>query len=267
MKIEKKLVTPAIAIELLKNNTGNRAIKKPTLFRYSNEMKGGRWKEDTGELIKLNEYGKILDGQHRLRAVVHSGCSIHFHFAYDLSDEIFDVLDTGSLRNASDSFFISGIKNNNLIPSIITLNYSINTGGKDKNAQKNNKLSITQLLDEYNKKPLFWDEVSKKTINWYNNFSKIIAPSIIGGLYSIFKEKDECKADFFMIELCGGLNITNSSVNILRNILIKDKISIRKMQMDFKIAIIIKTWNLYRTNSSLKIIKWDSKVEKFPTIL
>jgi len=266
MKIEKTLVTPLIAMELLKKNIGNRAIKKPTVLRYSNEMKGGRWKENTGELIKLNSKGETLDGQHRLHAVVHSGCSINFHFAYDLQDEIFDVLDSGSLRNASDSFFISNIKNSNALPSMISLSHQLMTGRKDKMV-KSYRLSTIQLLEEYNNNPIFWDSVSKDSINWYNNFSKILSPSTIGGCYSVFSKRSSNDAVGFMTELCCGLNITNSSVNILRNILIKDKIATRKMAMDLKLALIIKTWNLYRTNSTLKIIKWDSTVEKFPIIL
>lgn len=267
MQVEKKLVTPFLATEMLKNNDGNRRIKMPSVYRYSQEMKSGRWKEDTGELIKISKTGKVLDGQHRLKAVIHSGVSVYFHIAYGLSDEIFDVLDTGSLRNASDSFFISGVKNSNAVPSMISLNNLLSKGAKDSNGQKNVKLSNSELLEKYNENPIFWDDVSRKAINWYGNFSKILAPSIIGGLYSIFHSKDSEKAELFMIQLCEGVDVTNSTINILRNVLIKDKISTKKMPMDMRLALLIKCWNLYRTNSTLKILKWDSSVEKFPVIL
>jgi hypothetical protein len=267
MNIEKKLITPSIAIEMLKNNDGNRRMKMPSVYRYSQEMKNGKWKEDTGELIKISKSGKVLDGQHRLKAVIHSGVSIYFHIAYGLSDEIFDVLDTGSLRNAADSFFISGIKNSNAVPSMISLNDLLLKGAKDTNGQKNVKLSNSELLDKYNVNPIFWDNVSRKSMNWYNSFSKILAPSIIGGMYSTFIYKDSAQANLFMAELCEGINVTNNTINILRNVLIKDKISSKKMPMDMKLALIIKCWNLYRTNSTVKILKWDSSVEKFPVIL
>jgi uncharacterized FlgJ-related protein len=107
-------------------------------------------------------------------------------------------------------------------------------------------------------------------MNWYNSFSKILAPSIIGGMYSAFMYMD-CmqakQANLFMTELCEGVNVTNNTINILRNVLIKDKISAKKMPMDMKLALIIKCWNLYRTNNTVKILKWDSSVEKFPIIL
>jgi hypothetical protein len=267
MNIEKKLITPSIAIEMLKNNDGNRRMKMPSVYRYSQEMKNGKWKEDTGELIKISKSGKVLDGQHRLKAVIHSGVSIYFHVAYGLKYEIFDVLDTGSLRNAADSFFISGIKNSNALPSMISLNDLLLKGAKDWFGQKNKKLSNSELLDKYNVNPIFWDNVSRKSINWYNSFSKILAPSIIGGMYSAFMYKDSVQANLFMTELCEGVNVTNNTINILRNVLIKDKISSKKMPMDMKLALIIKCWNLYRTNNTVKILKWDSSVEKFPVIL
>jgi hypothetical protein len=267
MNVEKKLITPSIAIEMLKNNDGNRRMKMPSVYRYSQEMKNGKWKEDTGELIKISKTGKVLDGQHRLKAVILSGVSIYFHVAYGLSDEIFDVLDTGSLRNAADSFFISGIKNSNALPSMISLNDLLLKGAKDWFGQKNKKLSNSELLDKYNVNPIFWDNVSRKSINWYNSFSKILAPSIIGGMYSAFIYKDSVQANFFMTQLCEGINVTNNTINILRNVLIKDKISSKKMPMDMKLALIIKCWNLYRTNKTVKLLRWDSSVEKFPIIL
>jgi hypothetical protein len=267
MRIEKQLITPEIAQELLRKNENNRRVKQPCVLRYSQEMTEGRWKEDTGEMIKISKTGKVLDGQHRLKAVLHSGVSVHFHVAYGLNDEIFDVLDTGSVRNATDSFYISGVKNSNAVPSMISLNYALSRGGRDKSMQKNAKLSNSELLDKYNENPIFWDDVSRKSITWYHNFSKILVPSIIGGLYSMFHSRDSKQAELFMIQLCEGVDITNSTIIILRNILLKDKISAKKMPVNMKVALIIKCWNFYRTNTTVKILKWDSSVEKFPIIL
>ena len=124
MEIKKVLITPKIANEYLKANTANRRINTPTLMRYVNEMLNGRWKTDTGEMIKISKTGVVLDGQHRLLSIVKSGVSLYFHIITGLDDKVFDVLDTGKNRNACDIFYIDGIKNANKIPSS-SLAYSI----------------------------------------------------------------------------------------------------------------------------------------------
>lgn len=266
MEFQKTLVTPEIARGYLSKNKNNRPVKKPNVLRLANEMKNGLWKEDTGEMIKISKSGNVLDGQHRLMAVIESGVSVFIHFAFGLEDDIFSVLDTGSLRNASDSFYVSGVKNSTSIPSIITLHYVLKSGAKDTYTQKNNKLSNTELLQKYNENSDFWDEVATKAQTLYQAFARILPPQTIGGIYSLAKQVDGELADKFMDELCKGFNVTNHTVNLLRSALIKDKMSVRKMPMQMKLALIIKSWNFYKNNINTKVLKWDSSIEKFPKI-
>ena len=266
MEFQKVLVTPEIAKGYLSKNKNNRRFKNPTVSRYSDDMQNGRWKENTGELIKISKNGNVLDGQHRLLAVVQSNTSIYFHFAFDVSEDVFDVLDTGSLRSSIDGFYIKGIKNATSLPSIISLHYNLLNGGKSKDAQKNNKLTNSEVLSKYYENTFLWDSVARKTMAWYQSFAKILTPSIIGGIYSLARNVDEVKADSFMDELCTGADISNNVVNILRNTLMKDKISLRKMPMPLKLALIIKCWNFYKEDITPKILKWDSSSEKFPQI-
>jgi hypothetical protein len=127
MEINKILITPEYALELLSNNTGNRRVKEQVVARYVKDMLAGTWKEDTGELIKIAKDGTILDGQHRLLAIVKSGVEISLHVATGLSNEIFSVIDTGASRNASDTLFVSSIENSTIISRSINF-YESNMG-------------------------------------------------------------------------------------------------------------------------------------------
>lgn len=265
MEFQKVLVTPEMANGYLSKNKGNRRPKMPTVLRYSNEMKAGKWKENTGELIKISKQGNVLDGQHRLMAVVHSKESIYFHFAFDVDENVFDVLDTGSLRNASDSFHIKGVKNANAVPAMIALADALNKGKVEvRGIQKNQKLSNADLLNKYMENPEYWDDVATHTITWYHNFAKIIVPSMIGGVYSSLKDTNEELALKFMNELCTGIDITNSTIYLLRNALMKDKVSNKKMQTSMKLALILKAWNFYKSNKVTKVLYWNPLIEKFP---
>lgn len=263
VKITRQLVTPAIAKRYLESNVSNRRISKPLLQRYVNEMKSGKWKEDTFELIKISKTGRILDGQHRLQAVVESNRPISFHVAHGIDESVFDVLDTGKSRNATDCFMVAGVKRNNLIPSIIA-HYNLLEKGKKPGQQINNKSSNAELLRQYYKDEKLWQDVAKAAYCWYNAFAKVLPPSWIGGTYAYYYNLNPNKAIVFMNQLCTGLDISNNTISSLRNRLIKDKLSQRKMLPNLKMALITKAWNHFINDKQVNVLKYTASIEDFP---
>jgi len=263
MKITKVLVTPSYAKELLEKNTKNRRVNDVTLNRYYRDIIEDKWKEDTGECIKISKSKVILDGQHRLLAIVKANKPIYLHIIEDLNDEVFDVIDTGKSRNSSDTFKIKGVKNETIIPSSIN-QYTALSKGKTGLDSRSELMTNSQLLDLYYKRENFWQIAARKSSNWYNQFAKILTPSQIGGLYAYFYDISSKDADDFMSMMCSGNDIKNNSVNLLRTKLMNDKVSIKKMPRDLRFALIIKTWNFFRKNEKPKLLKWDSNLEKFP---
>src|SRR6185369_8200893 len=100
MKISEKLITPLLAEHYLTKNTTNRRVTQTNVDYLTDQMRKGLYKENTGETIKFSRSGKLIDGQHRLLAIVKSGKSFKFTIAEDLEDNVFHVLDTGKTRNA-----------------------------------------------------------------------------------------------------------------------------------------------------------------------
>jgi hypothetical protein len=68
-------VTPQLAETLLKDNSSNRRINGKRVTSYSKTIKDGEWKL-TGQPIILSEDGSVIDGQHRLYAVIVAGRAI-----------------------------------------------------------------------------------------------------------------------------------------------------------------------------------------------
>lgn len=266
MKINKELITPTIAKTYLERNVFNRKVKQPVVIKYANDISNGRWKEDTGELIKISKTGVILDGQHRLLAVVKSNTPINFHIAYDVEDSVFDVLDTGSVRNANDCFDVQRIKQGNTIPSIISM-YNLLKNGKRIHTQVNHKSTNALLLEQYFEDEIFWQNVARCAHSWYLAFAKILQPSYFGGFYAYFYKVNPLKAESFMNQLASGVDIENNVINLLRNKLMQDKMSARKMPSTLKMALIVKCWNVYITNTSVKILKFDTVRDEFPIAL
>jgi len=120
-------VTPAHAEKWLEMNTGNRRIRASHVRHLANQMEQGRWMLSPEPIVFSPQ--RLLDGQHRLSAVLMSGCTIKASVALVKNEDVFRVLDQGVNRNISD---LSGIPSVVLQPMQWLLKHSVNTlrGGK-----------------------------------------------------------------------------------------------------------------------------------------
>ena len=101
MKFTTMKISPAMAETLLKNNNNNRVKSKYQIRNYAREMELGRWSL-TAEPIMVTESGELINGQHRLEAVVLSGMNVDFTVATVPDTSTFRVLDMGRRRTHAD---------------------------------------------------------------------------------------------------------------------------------------------------------------------
>lgn len=87
---------------LLASNYDNRKVRKSVVAKYARDMLNGNWLF-TPEPIVISKTGRLLNGQHRLMAVVESHCPQKFMVTSGFDDETFSVLDRGALRTKSDA--------------------------------------------------------------------------------------------------------------------------------------------------------------------
>lgn len=91
-------VTPELAARWLQFNDGNRSLQVKGAARYGRDMEAQEWALN-GDTIKFDWFGNLLDGQHRLEAVVATGMSIQTIVVYGLDPEVMPTIDTGINRN------------------------------------------------------------------------------------------------------------------------------------------------------------------------
>lgn len=103
-------VTPQLAGQWLAANVKNRNLRPKVVARYARDMADGNW-QLTGEAIKFARNGTLLDGQHRLRAIVDSGATVRTLVVNGLPDDVQDVMDSGAGRKAADALGLRGVKN------------------------------------------------------------------------------------------------------------------------------------------------------------
>lgn len=97
-------ITPGLAKKWLETlNTNNRNLRRRKVSQYASMMKRGQWMPD-GDTYKFDRDGILLDGQHRLAAIVESGHTVkNAVIMKGLPPETFKVLDTGMLRTPGDA--------------------------------------------------------------------------------------------------------------------------------------------------------------------
>ncbi len=99
IRTSRMTITPEIAKRWLGQNTeGNRNISKRTVEAYARDMKAGEWAV-THQGIAFNQVGELVDGQHRLHAVILADVAIESMVTTGLRIEYNSPLDQGYNRS------------------------------------------------------------------------------------------------------------------------------------------------------------------------
>ena len=106
MRTTIKKINPLIAEECLRNNPNNRKLNRARVRQIAEEMKRGEWRNN-GESIVINDRGELVDGQHRLNAIIESGKEYIFNFSTVASEEA-NFYDLGLSRSVRDIITMSG---------------------------------------------------------------------------------------------------------------------------------------------------------------
>ncbi|QNA92706.1 MULTISPECIES: hypothetical protein [unclassified Microbacterium] len=102
-------VTPELAVSWLALNIdNNRNVRKSRINGYVRDIQSDRWVV-TGEAIKFDTAGQLVDGQNRCQAIVAAGKGAWVLVVRGISEDALVVLDSGSARNAGDMLVITGL--------------------------------------------------------------------------------------------------------------------------------------------------------------
>ena len=93
-------ITPDVAAQLLRNTDANpRSTTSPCIHKYTQDMLRGFWTEGGSDMIVIDENDSVINGQHRLRAVVESKTTQSFWVLYGVKPDYCNNTDSGLNRN------------------------------------------------------------------------------------------------------------------------------------------------------------------------
>jgi hypothetical protein len=98
-EIKFMLITPSIAEKMLEYNINNRHLNSIRVDGFVRLLKQGLF-QTTHQGIAFDPDGKLIDGQHRLAAIVKSGCSVYMLVSRGLPVSAKLVVDTGEKRDS-----------------------------------------------------------------------------------------------------------------------------------------------------------------------
>lgn len=250
MKTEQVAVTPTMAQEWLDKNSSNRPLRETTVKRLARDMAKDNWKI-TGDPIKFDTNGDLMDGQHRLSAILESGKTVEMSVAYDVPVEAMEALDTGVKRTLSDLLHWKGETNTNHLAAAIRLGYRWQHGQL---FNYGNMMSHAEALDWYAHNPNIKEHfttaarVSKKL--------KVPLPVILAFMHRVMLI-DPDEAQGFMEQIEYGENVLSGDpAYALRNWLFNQATARHghRPRSEHYLAMFVKAWNFFIKGESVKII-------------
>lgn len=222
MKFDIEKITPQRAAEYLKCNKVNRLISHETINKYADDMKNGAF-QCNGEAIKFNKSGDLVDGQHRLRAIIKSGVTVEILVIRGVDDSV-SIYDLARSRSPLDSLIIEGYDRelaNVQNVALARLHTIIH-----KRSRTISTSEIRRFLNEHREALLAIAPVRKKS-----NTSGITikaAPILLAMMYAVEAGENPNKIIEFADVLASGFYNKNSQTAavVLRNDIITGKIEV-----------------------------------------
>ena len=265
------LMTPEIALAWLKRNDANRAFTRGNARALAAEMERGYWKEN-GESFVFDTNGVLIDGQHRLQAVLNSGYEYLVPVVTGVTAEARPTVDTGIKRTAANNLKMA----DEPYASVLGATLLLWRGYQARNVRQmthpasvapEDRVSIPRILEYLEEWPGLREAARQSLALRPSGQGRALVPTSEAAMiwFAIVSSgASRERANEFLGSVLSGFNLAEDSPIIaLRRRLIDQLGSGLRMDKRTRIALVLKTWQLWSTGKSRKVIRWEP-TEPFP---
>ncbi len=246
---EKTLVTPEIAHTMMGKNVDNRNVRQGEVNQIARDIVAGKWIFN-GDSVKFDYNDNLIDGQHRLLAVIKAKKAVWMNVTRNLEPEAKAVTDTGARRSMADTLRWKGNKSVTTLASVIRRGALWDQGFPS--GQANIDPSREELLSYFEAHS---EELIRATdIATASQRAIFRAPSLIGLCYYVCARIDEGDAQtYYVTNLINGENIDKKHpAFMMRNKFISSTVREGRLRDADLIGYTIRSWNAWRKNENLQ---------------
>ncbi len=256
MKVQLETITPKKAAEWLKKNTTNRPLSQPWINRLAAIILDGKWQVN-GDTVRFNGDGTLVDGQHRLHAVLVANKPVESYVVRDVPQEAFDTIDQGHKRTNADVLARRGEKH-----------YVCLAAAAARVWQYENRFRFGSLSPRPDQLDAVLAKHPKLRLAVELAISlrpRILSPSDLAFfLYWTRRLHGEIVADPFWISVAtaDGLRSGTPAYALYKRLMDSTQ-AVAKLPREIRLGICIKAFNAYITDRPMKCLR-VSEYEEFP---
>lgn len=257
-------LTPELATELLERNTLNRPLSDQHVSRIARQIKSGKWRFN-GDTIKIADTNDVLDGQHRLWAVIEAKSPVETILVRGIAREAFATIDTlRKPRSGSDILTLNGAHQyRQIIASAIPWLIRWQRGTLLDYKAPKNRVENSDIEDTYNSHGgivLAAERASK--------LKGIVSPGILTFFYYVMVNRNAMLAERMMRTLEHPTSVGfDDPFFVLRAQLMNSRNS--RLGTLATVAWMIKAANAAHRNQAIKVLNWRNQGERpepFPVL-
>ena len=261
---EIRSITPAMAQRLLNTQATNRSLNNNWVDQLVGIIQRGEW-EMNGEAIIIDSAGCLIDGQHRLTAIVKSGITVKTLIVSGVSPDAIETIDRGTPRTLANVLEMRQEGYANALSAGLAYLNAWQTNGNFR-LPGTTKMSVHQALALLEANPglrasvRVGDVVARRAA---------IPAALAGVLHYVTAKIDLSDAEFFANQLREGAGMAaDDPIFVLRErIALSRAVRANRLDTNEIAALYIKAWNAYRKGTKVRQLRWSpggARPEDYP---
>jgi len=258
-------VTPQMATQILEEQEAlaadsvykQRRLDKGRIGQYAREMRTGNWRLN-GEAIQFNG-ARLLNGQHRLHAVVQSNVVVPMLIVRGVDGDAFRTIDQGKVRNINDIIDTMGLSYRREVSSGAKVALCYERCGVPRPLPKD-RPTTRETLDY-----LLQNEQDLLTAAALAVSCNVSHRAGLTALFFLGRKRHELHQ--FALDLRDGVNLQKDQpVRLLRDRLLLNMASTAKLHIEVSFALSIKAWNATLRKQPLGRLRYSAS-EDYPEMV
>lgn len=240
-------IHPQLAARLLRRNKHNRPLRQTAVEDYARDIESGTWLLN-GEAIKLDVRGNVLDGQHRLHAIVKAQRPVTTFMTCGLPAETQATMDSGRRRTTADALSLADEANSTTVAAILGRVWGWKQGDRRFTRRSRPTTAESTALLAAHPEIRRSAEIALRTHTAFPH----IPPSALGTAHHLFNAIDPAAASWFFQRLGDGAELPSGHpILALRARVTSERAKEGQIAWARHLAYLVITWNAHRTNRTL----------------